>query len=97
MRSFATWKPNPRLTLGGGVNWQSDSHALVESPTGFVRFDQDAVLQISLMARWQVNDALTVQLNGQNLLDEKYFVLDEYGNSYYGAPSNYSASLTYRF
>jgi outer membrane receptor for ferric coprogen and ferric-rhodotorulic acid len=97
VRSFATWKPTSRLTLGGGVNWQSDSHSMVESPGGFVRLDQDPVLQLSLMARWQVNDALTVQLNGQNLLDEKYFVLDEYGNSYYGAPSNYSASLTCRF
>jgi outer membrane receptor for ferric coprogen and ferric-rhodotorulic acid len=97
VRSFVTWKPDSRLSLGGGVNWQSDSYANVATPDGSVRIEQDAVLQLSLMARWQFSDALSVQINGQNLLDEKYFVLDEYDNTYYGAPANYSASFTWSF
>ena len=98
VRSFLTWSPVSRLTLGGGVNWQSESYAMVGLPDFTqARYRQDAVLQLSLMARWQINDALSVQANGNNLLDEKYFVLDEYDNTYYGAPSNYSASFTYRF
>ena len=28
---------------------------------------------------------------------EKYFVLDEYDNTYFGAPANYSASFTWAF
>ena len=38
-----------------------------------------------------------MQLNSENLLDEKYFVLDEYDNTYYGTPANYSASITWSF
>jgi outer membrane receptor for ferric coprogen and ferric-rhodotorulic acid len=98
VRTFLTWKPDSRLTLGGGVNWQSKSYAMVGLPDFTqARYDQDAVLQLSLMARWQVSDSLSLQANGNNLLDEKYFVLDEYDNTYYGAPANYSASFTYRF
>ena len=54
-------------------------------------------VMLSLMARFQVNDALSVQVNGQNLLDEKYFVLDEYDNTYYGAPASASASINWSF
>ena len=97
VRSFVTWKPDSRLSLGGGVNWQSESYANVATPDGSRRIEQDAVLQLSLMARWRFSDALSLQLNGQNLLDEKYFVLDEYDNTYYGAPANYSASFTWSF
>jgi outer membrane receptor for ferric coprogen and ferric-rhodotorulic acid len=79
------------------VNWQSDSYTNVGTPGGLQRLEQDAVLQLSLMARWQFSDALSMQLNGQNLLDKKYFVLDEYDNTYYGAPANYSASFTWSF
>jgi outer membrane receptor for ferric coprogen and ferric-rhodotorulic acid len=38
-----------------------------------------------------------VQFNGENLLDKKYFVLDEYDNTYYGAPLNVSASFRWTF
>jgi outer membrane receptor for ferric coprogen and ferric-rhodotorulic acid len=36
---------------------------------------------------------MSLQVNSDNLLDEKYFVLDEYGNTYFGTPINYSLSL----
>jgi outer membrane receptor for ferric coprogen and ferric-rhodotorulic acid len=38
-----------------------------------------------------------VQLNGENLLDQKYFVLDEYGNAYYGAPASAFLGVSLRF
>jgi outer membrane receptor for ferric coprogen and ferric-rhodotorulic acid len=98
VRSFLTWKPDSRLTLGGGVNWQSKSYAMVGLPDFTqARYEQDAMLQLSLMARWRISDAFSVQANGNNLLDEKYFVLDEYDNTYYGAPANYSASFSWAF
>jgi outer membrane receptor for ferric coprogen and ferric-rhodotorulic acid len=36
---------------------------------------------------------VSVQVNGENLLDRKYFVLDQFDNTDYGAPANYSVSL----
>jgi outer membrane receptor for ferric coprogen and ferric-rhodotorulic acid len=97
IRTFATWKPFERLSFGAGANWQSESHTQVGTPNGGVILRQDSFVELGLMARYDVTDQLTVQLNGRNLLDEKYFVLDEYDNSYFGAPANYSASFTWSF
>ena len=100
VRAFTTWSPAGALsplTIGGGVNWQSDSRVDVFGPVGAVAFEQDAVTLVSLMARWAFTPSFSVQVNGENLADEKYYVLDEYGNLYFGEPANVSASLTYRF
>ena len=86
-----------KLTLGGGVNWQSDSHTLVGAPDGGITFREGEVTQLSLMARYQFTPGISVQFNGSNLLDEKYFVLDEYDNTYYGEPLAVSASLSWDF
>jgi len=96
VRLFATWDAArwvPGLTLGGGVNWQSSSSAAVGTPSGGTTLRQGSVTNLSLMARYQVSPKVSVQLNGNNLLDRKYFVLDQYDNTYYGAPANYSVSL----
>lgn len=98
VRAFARWDASEKLGVGAGLDWQSDSHTLVESSPGMLATQrQDAVLLLNFMARYRVRDAVTLQLNANNLFDEKYFVLDEYGNSYYGAPANYSASLRWSF
>lgn len=100
VRSFTRFNPKgvlSKLTTGGGVNWQSASNLDVFGPQGSVNIEQSSVTLLDLMARWQFTPALSVQLNGDNLLDEKYYVLDEYGNLYFGAPASASASLNYRF
>jgi outer membrane receptor for ferric coprogen and ferric-rhodotorulic acid len=97
IRTFATWRPLDRFAFGAGVNWQSESHTQVGTPAGGVQLRQDSFVELGLMARYEVTGNLAVQLNGRNLLDEKYFVLDEYDNSYFGAPANYSASFTWSF
>jgi outer membrane receptor for ferric coprogen and ferric-rhodotorulic acid len=99
VRAFTTWTPAAlrKLTLGGGVNWQSDSHTPVGGPDGGFTFREDDVTQISLMARYQFTPKVSVQLNGSNLLDEKYFVLDEYDNTHYGEPLAVSASFNWTF
>jgi outer-membrane receptor for ferric coprogen and ferric-rhodotorulic acid len=100
IRAFATWTPSqwlPGLALGGGVNWQSRSSTFVGTPDGGTILAQTAVTQLSVMARYQFTPQLSLQLNGNNLLDRKYYVLDEYDNTYYGAPANYSLSLRYTF
>ena len=100
IRAFTAWNAPGvwnKLTLGGGVNYQSASHTLAGSPAGGSSITQGAVTLVSLMARYQLSSNATVQLNGENLLDKKYYVLDEYDNAYYGAPLSASLGVSLRF
>jgi outer membrane receptor for ferric coprogen and ferric-rhodotorulic acid len=99
LRLFTTWKPasQPRLTIGGGLNWQSESSAFVGSPLGGTVLVQEPVTLLSVMARYQVSPKVSLQFNGENLLDEGFYVLDNYDNTYYGAPANYSLALNILF
>lgn len=98
-RAFTTYRLPmlDALTIGGGVNWQSSSHAPVDGPNGPQQVNQSSVTLVSLMARYQFNPQAELQLNADNLLDEKYFVLDEYSNLYYAAPVSATLSFRYRF
>ena len=79
-----------KLTLGGGVNWQSkygqDLHT----------FEQGSFATLNLMARYDVTQDLSVKLNVNNLLDKKYY---GYADSWvvYGEPRSVLTSLDYRF
>ncbi|PTU30908.1 TonB-dependent siderophore receptor [Stenotrophobium rhamnosiphilum] len=103
VRLFTTWSPAgewSRLTIGGGANWQGSSYVdslahPATAPSGHV--DQQGALLVNLMTRYQFTPSLSLQLNGSNLLDRKYYILDNYDNSSYGAPANVSASLNFRF
>lgn len=92
---FTTWTPGAfqKLTLGGGVRWQSRSKTTVGAPDGGTTLQQSDVTLLSAMARYEITPKLSVQFNSNNLLDEKYFVLDEYDNTYYGTPVDYSLSF----
>jgi outer membrane receptor for ferric coprogen and ferric-rhodotorulic acid len=96
VRLFTTWNPRQldhRLTLGSGLNWQSASSTTIASPSGPAVLRQASVTLVSLMARYQFTPNLSLQLNANNVLDRKYFVLDQYDNTYYGAPASYSMTL----
>ena len=96
VRSFFTWEPRrwtDRLTLGAGVSWQSSSHTVVSAPDGSADLRQGGFAQAELMARYQFSPNVSLQLNANNLLDKKYYVLDQYDNTYYGAPASYAATL----
>lgn len=95
IRGFTTWTPDAlqNLTLGGGVSWQSRSKTTVGAPDVAATLEQSDVTLLSLMARYQITPTVSVQFNSDNLLDEKYFVLDEYDNTYYGTPVDYSLSV----
>ncbi|KRF01863.1 hypothetical protein ASG87_10160 [Frateuria sp. Soil773] len=100
LRTFATWTPRrwvDGLTLGAGLNWQSRSYTTVASPAGSVVFRQGSVPQLSLMAKYDLSPSASLQLNANNVLDRKFYVLDEYDNTYYGAPANMSLSLRLAF
>ena len=100
LRTFTTWTPRQwvnGLTLGAGFNWQSQSQTQVGTPTGSTLLHQGGVAQLALMAKYDFSPAASLQLNANNVLDRKYYVLDEYDNTYYGTPANVSLTLRLAF
>lgn len=82
------------LTLGGGVNWQSEIYSVNQGPNR-VRYTQDAYALVDLMASYPVTPNLTVNLNVHNLLDEEYLTLPS--SRYYGEPRNATLGLRLSF
>lgn len=87
----------PELTVGGGVNWQSDSYS-----ENTVLIEQDAYTLVNLMARYNLADNMDLQINIENLLDEKYYAYMSassaaYSVYHYGTPRNATVSFSYRF
>ncbi|MET0936965.1 MAG: TonB-dependent siderophore receptor [Luteibacter sp.] len=85
------------VTVGGGANWQSASHAPVDGPDGPQRVNQASVTLVSAMAKYTFNPQAYVQLNADNLLNRKYFVLDQFSNLYYAAPNSVTLTFNYKF
>jgi len=85
-----------KLTVGGGVNWDS-SKALTFTNFNNAKVKDDDYAVASLMARYQVTDHLAATLNVNNLFDEKYYsgMAGSYGH--YGAPRNATLDLRYDF
>jgi len=62
------------------------------------RINIDSYALVNLMARYDITDNLSAQLNADNVTDEKYFdVFDAFGSMTYGAPRSLTASAKYRF
>lgn len=90
----------PELTIGGGVNWQSEIYSNGGAAYNNVEVGQGSYALVNLMARYHFTDQMNLQVNINNLLDEKYYnyVTAGYYNQYrYGAPSNVTASFNYKF
>ena len=102
LRTFTTYRlPGAldKLTIGGGVNWQDSIYTYAINPQGgSEKVSQDAYALVNLMARYDITDNLSAQLNADNLTDEKYFDMsDSFGGLTYGAPRSLTASAKYRF
>jgi outer membrane receptor for ferric coprogen and ferric-rhodotorulic acid len=87
----------PKLTVGGGVNWQNRVYQDVVGPDGETRrLYQGSYPLVSLFARYQVTPKLGLQANVSNLFDREYYsYLDD--SAVYGEPRNLSLALDYRF
>lgn len=85
-----------KLTLGGGVNWNS-SKSLTFSRYANAKVKDDDYAVASLMARYQVDEHLTATLNVNNLFDEKYYTGMAGSYGHYGAPRNATLDLRYDF
>jgi iron complex outermembrane receptor protein/outer membrane receptor for ferric coprogen and ferric-rhodotorulic acid len=90
-----------RLTVGAGVNWNSGI-----SYTGQiwqigkeVTARQGAYALVGLMARYEVDDRLTLSLNVNNLFDRKYITAMSgwWYSGMHGAPRNAQLSARYKF
>ncbi|MGY1489120.1 TonB-dependent siderophore receptor [Methylobacillus pratensis] len=84
-----------KLTLGGGVNWQSRIYTDDTGPGGAYRFTQGSYAVVNLLARYQFDEHLSAALNVNNLLDKTYYTSTNMG--FYGAPSNAMLTVKYQF
>lgn len=90
-----------RLTIGGGVNWQSGIHMTIDSgrlpaPT---QVKQGDYATVNLMTRYQLTPQWSATATVNNLFDKKYISsLDSnfYSGSY-GEPRNLMVSTKYSF
>ncbi|CAM4024140.1 Ferric-pseudobactin BN7/BN8 receptor [Pseudomonas reidholzensis] len=79
-----------RMTVGGGVNWQSKNGQDLHGVT------QGSYAVASLMARYQIDDHLSASVNVNNLFDKHYYsYVDNW--SVYAAPRNFMASVQYQY
>lgn len=83
------------LTLGGGVNWQSEIYSDGVGPNWDQRFTQDDYALVDAFARYPLTKQLTATLNLNNLLDEEYYTSTS--SSYFGAPRNATLGLRMEF
>ncbi|MBN9342158.1 MAG: TonB-dependent receptor, partial [Comamonadaceae bacterium] len=90
-----------RLTVGGGVNWQSKTYSTINAwQIGRdMYWEQKPYAVASLMARYEFSGQLSATLNIANVFDKKYIasVADWWYSGTYGAPRSVAASLKYRF
>ncbi|MFK0033510.1 TonB-dependent siderophore receptor [Pseudomonas monteilii] len=85
-----------KLTLGGGVNWDSSKSLTFADLDNAKAKDEDYAVA-SLMARYQVTDHFAATLNVNNLFDEKYYAGMAGSYGHYGAPRNATLDLRYDF
>jgi outer membrane receptor for ferric coprogen and ferric-rhodotorulic acid len=103
LKLFTTYElsgPLEGLTLGGGVNWQSEAYSASTNPVTNApfSFEQKSYALVSLMARYAVNEQLSLQANVENLTDKTYYAQTGFYSQYrYGQPRNYTVSLKYAF
>jgi len=101
LRLFTTYRlPGAwhRLTVGGGVNWQSRVYTLASGPNGEEEVSQESYALVDLMARYRFNSNLSLQVNVNNLFDKKYYnQIGFYSQGAWGAPRNVMATLSYKY
>ncbi|WP_226477576.1 TonB-dependent receptor [Pseudomonas sp. MWU16-30323] len=94
------------LTVGGGVNWQSEFFGNVFQPDpndsmNFghnSRITQDSYFLVDVMARYRFNEHLSTTLNVKNLFDKKYYTgLGNFGTGFYGEPRSLQLATRWDF
>lgn len=94
--------PLEKLRVGGNVYWQSRMYNDVDVTNGSYRVEQGSYAVADLMAGYEVNKHLDLQVNANNIFDRVYY--SAIGSSTiwgstdtYGNPRSYSLTAKYRF
>jgi outer membrane receptor for ferric coprogen and ferric-rhodotorulic acid len=98
IRLFSSYRlagPWDGLTLGAGVNWQSEflGQVFQPDPADSVNAGHSSTITqpgyalVDAMARYRFNEHLSTTLNVKNLLDKTYYTgLGNFGTGFYGEP-----------
>ncbi len=92
---FTSYKIN-QLTVGAGVNWQSEIYSQVANlkPLQLQEDRQKSYALVNAMAKYQINKDMDVRINLTNLFDKEY---KQSVYNVYGDPRNFTATFTYKF
>ncbi|MBP5106297.1 TonB-dependent siderophore receptor [Pseudomonas protegens] len=108
-RLFSTYRLRgawDRLTVGGGVNWQSQFFGKVYQPDPSdtvngghdSRITQDGYFLVDAMARYQFSQHLSSTLNVKNLFDKKYYTgIGNFSTGFYGEPRSLQLATRWDF
>ena len=90
-----------RLTVGGGVNWQSRVYSDIDAwqINSTLHWEQKAYSVASLMARYDVSDKLSATVNVANLFDKQYTasVSDWWYSGMHGPARKVALTVRYQF
>ncbi|GAA5015796.1 TonB-dependent siderophore receptor [Acinetobacter puyangensis] len=89
-----------RVTIGGGIKWQSVFYGNIYNPTidDYTLIEQRNYMLVDLMTRYQQNEHLSFTLNANNVLDKKYLTgLGNFDTTYYGEPRSIILTAKYQF
>lgn len=81
----------PGLSLGAQARWQDDIQG--ES----VNVQQPAYTVLDLMARYEINQRLSVTANLNNVTDETYLTSLQWAQAFHGAPRHGTVTLNWTF
>lgn len=87
-----------KLTVGGGVRWESKSEFVTRGSFATPIYSiQDNFFVVDLMAKYDFSEKTSAILNVRNLFDKKYYSSTNVYSNAYGEPFNASLTLSYKF
>ena len=94
--------PLEKFRIGGNVYWQSRMYNDVPLTAGSYRLQQGSYAVTDLMAGYEVNKHLDLQVNANNVFDRVYYSSIGYNTTWgstdnYGTPRSYMLTAKYRF
>lgn len=103
LKLFTTYNFNgdlDNLTIGGGVNWEGANHTDTTNPVTNQpeKVEQKSYSLVNLMARYEINDQLSTQVNVDNLFDKTYYSqIGFFSQLAYGQPRSINLDMKYKF
>ncbi|WP_028623198.1 TonB-dependent siderophore receptor [Pseudomonas sp. Ant30-3] len=94
--------PLEKFRVGGNVYWQSRMYNDVPLTAGSYRLEQGSYAVTDLMAGYEVNKHLDLQVNANNVFDRVYYSSIGYNTTWgstdnYGTPRSYMLTAKYKF